>query len=239
MSAVARPRFFGVAAIALTAFVVIAFARTYYLRPLSDLPPLGVLMQVHGAVFTAWLLVFVVQTRLVANHRIDLHMKLGYTSVGLAVLVVAVGFAAAAGAVAARPVRPSGLTGVEFAAIPMTTITLFAVFVALGIALRRRAALHKRFMVLAMIAVLAPAASRLIAWLDLRAQATLVQLMVPALFLGWCLLADWRASRCVHAVYVIGGAVILASWPLRQMMGRTEWWQPVGEWVARAGAGLI
>jgi hypothetical protein len=46
---------------------------TYYFRFLTDLPPLTTLVQLHGAVFTAWLLVFVAQTRLVAARRVDLH----------------------------------------------------------------------------------------------------------------------------------------------------------------------
>jgi len=28
------------------------------------------------------------------------------------------------------------------------------------------------------------------------------------------------------------------SWPLRLVIGRSEWYQPVGEWIARVGAGL-
>jgi hypothetical protein len=32
--------------------------------------------------------------------------------------------------------------------------------------------------------------------------------------------------------------VLIASWPLRLLIGRSDWYQPVGEWVARIGAGL-
>jgi hypothetical protein len=32
--------------------------------------------------------------------------------------------------------------------------------------------------------------------------------------------------------------VIVVSIPLKVMLGRSEWWQPVGEWIAKVGAGL-
>lgn len=95
MTAMPRPRFFGFAALALSGFMVLGFSRTYYLRGLSELPPLDTLLHLHGIVFSAWLVAFIVQTRLVARGRIDLHRKLGFASVGLAVLVVILGVAAA------------------------------------------------------------------------------------------------------------------------------------------------
>ena len=231
MSAVVRPRFFGIAAFALSAFMVAGFARTYYLRPAFDLPPLSALLQFHGAVFTAWLAVFILQTRLVAWGRVDLHRKLGIAGVAVAVLVVILGIAAGVDAGMRKPMRPSGLTGAQFVLIPLTTITLFAVFVALGIALRKRAALHKRLMVLAMIAILGPATARLLTLFGLQHYGMLFQIGVPALFVAWCLIADWRAGRGVHAVYAIGGFVIVASWPLRQWIAKTDAWRGVGEWI--------
>ncbi len=49
----------------------------------------------HGAVFTAWLALFIAQTQLVAARRLDLHMRLGVAGIALAVLTVAAGLAAA------------------------------------------------------------------------------------------------------------------------------------------------
>jgi hypothetical protein len=68
--------------------------------------------------------------------------------------------------------------------------------------------------------------------------------IVPALFVAWCLAYDWRKQRIVHPVYAIGGAALIASWPLRVMIGprrlvstrrrmdRKDWHGPaVKEWV--------
>ena len=59
---------------------------------------------------------------------------------------------------------------------------------------------------------------------------------MAAVFVIACLVHDWRAFRIVHPVFVIGGAVIVASWPLRYMGARAEWYQPIGEAIARLGA---
>src|SRR4029077_18878368 len=101
-------------AIALSLFVIIGFSQTYYLRFLTDLPPLDTLVHWHSIVFSAWLVVFIVQTRLVAAHRVDLHMKLGIAALALALLVVGLGFATAAVKATIPRVHPSGLTPPQF-----------------------------------------------------------------------------------------------------------------------------
>jgi hypothetical protein len=238
MSAVVRPAFYRHFAIALSLFVIIGFSRTYYLRFLSELPPLETLVHLHGLVFSAWLLVFIAQTRLVAAQRVDLHMKLGIAAVALAAAVLAIGFATTAVKANIPRVHPSGLTPAQFTIVGITSLGLFAAFLALGVSFRRRAAYHKRFMVLSMIAVISPAASRIVTQLGLREHWTYLVPIIPALFVAWCLAYDWRRQRTVHPVYAIGGAALIAAWPLRLMVGRSEWYQPVGEWIAKIGAGL-
>jgi len=238
MSAVVRPAFYRHFAIALSLFVIIGFSRTYYLRFLSDLPPLETLVHLHGLVFSAWLLVFIAQTRLVAARRVDLHMKLGIAAMVLAVVIVVVSFATTAVKATIPRVHPSGLTPSQFTIVGIASLLLFVVFLALGVAFRRRAAYHKRFMVLSMIAVISPAASRIVTQLGLREHWTYLVPIIPALFVAWCLAYDWRRQHTVHPVYAIGGAALIAAWPLRLMVGRSEWYQPIGEWIAKVGAGL-
>ena len=238
MSAVVRPAFYRHFAIALSLFVIVGFSRTYYLRFLSDLPPLETLVHLHGLVFSAWLLVFIAQTRLVAARRVDLHMTLGIAAMALAVVIVVVSFATTAVKATIPRVHPSGLTPSQFTIVGIASLLLFVVFLALGVAFRRRAAYHKRFMVLSMIAVISPAASRIVTQLGLREHWTYLVPIIPALFVAWCLAYDWRRQHTVHPVYAIGGAALIAAWPLRLMVGRSEWYQPIGEWIAKVGAGL-
>lgn len=238
MAAVPRPRFYPLIALVLALFTIVGFSRTYYLRSFTDLPPLKMLLHIHGAVFTAWLALFIVQTRLIATHRVDLHMKFGIAGVVLALLMVAVGLATVLGKAAVPLIHPSGLTAPQFTIVGLISLALFTTFVSLGLAFRRKAALHKRLMLLAMIAVLTPPSSRILTMLGLREYWSLLTPVLPTLFIAWCLVYDWRKHGKVHPVFAIGGAAIAIAWPLRLVIGRSEWYQPVGEWIARVGAGM-
>ena len=137
MAALPRPNFYKLIAIALALFMIAGFSRTYYLRFLSDLPPMTWLVHLHGLVFTAWVVLFVVQTRLIASHRVALHMKLGVAGAVLALLVVAVGIATVMGNSVIPRIRPTGLTPQQATVVPFISITLFASFIGLAIEMRR------------------------------------------------------------------------------------------------------
>jgi hypothetical protein len=54
--------------------------------------------------------------------------------------------------------------------------------------------------------------------------------------------ADRAASspnRVVHPVFAIGGVVLVLFWPLRYAIGRSEAWQPIGQWFAEVGKHLL
>jgi len=238
MAFVVRNRFYPQIAIALAMLAIVAFSRTYYLRFLTDLPPLVTLVHLHGLVFTAWLALFITQTQFIARERVDLHMKLGVVGAGLAALVVVLGVAAVFHTAGIPRVRPSGLSPAQFTIVPLLSIVLFALFVSLGLAFRHKAGLHKRFMVLGMVAVVGPAVGRLLLFFESAQFAYLVQPAVVVTFVAWCLACDFRKHAVVHPVYAIGGTLLVVSWPVRMAIAHSEWWQPVGEWIGRMGAGL-
>jgi len=238
MAVVVRSRFYPQIALALALFVIIGFSRNYYFRFLTDLPPMVALVHLHAIAFSAWLVLLVVQTRLIAAHRVDLHMKLGLAGVALAVCMVVLGVLTAFHTAAIPRIRATGLEPHQHVIIPLFSVTLFASFVGLGVALRRKAALHKRLMLLAMVAVLGPAVGRMLGFLEVGDMAPLVQPLVAATFITWCLVHDWRKNGLVHPVFAFGGFAIVASWPLRMLIARSEWWQPVGAWIAKVGAGI-
>src|SRR5688572_8952614 len=91
MATVVRNRFHVLIAFAIALVVFVGFSRTFYLGFLFDAPPHTVLVHLHGIVFTAWVILFVVQTRLIAAHRYDLHMKFGIAGAVTAAAVVVIG----------------------------------------------------------------------------------------------------------------------------------------------------
>lgn len=231
MAAVIRHRFYPVIGFAVAAVIVLGFARTFYLRFLYDLPPLRFLVLVHGLVFTAWLVLFVTQARLISRSRYGLHRKLGLAGAVLAAAVVAIGIITAlVGAPAPRP-RPMGFTGLQFLIFPLSGIVYFGVCVAAAIALRQRADLHKRLMLLGMIAVLGPGVARLVRLAQLGDSFLWVQTGVTFAFVAWALLYDWHRHRVLHPVFAIGGTILVVSWPLRAFVAGSDTWLAIATWL--------
>ena len=69
--------FFSGMAVLILATVFLGFARTYYLAGLFKAPLPNLIIHIHGAVFSSWILLLFAQTSLVAAGRVDLHRRLG------------------------------------------------------------------------------------------------------------------------------------------------------------------
>ena len=77
--------------VAVIAMTFAGFAKTWFLRPYFENPQaLPLTTRLHGAAFTAWVLLLLVQTTLVAAHRTDIHRKLGWIGAGLASFMVVI-----------------------------------------------------------------------------------------------------------------------------------------------------
>lgn len=232
MAAVVRNRFYGVIALALAALILVAFARTYYLREWFVVPPINLLLHLHSIAFTAWFVLFVIQTRLIAKQDYRTHMRLGIAGLVLAAVVVVLGVATAVESASAPRLRGGGMNSQQFVFVPLFAISLFAVLVAAAALLRKRAQLHKRLMILAMLSVLGPPVARLIILTQNGSHFLAIQTLVPAAFVLWCLASDWITYRIVHPVYAVGGTLLVLSWPFRVWVAQTPQWESVGRWLA-------
>jgi hypothetical protein len=238
MAAIVRPRFYPVFALVLGLVVFVAFARTLYLRHWFTVPPVDVATIIHGIVFTAWMILFIVQTRLIAAHNVRAHMRLGIAGVGLAALVFVFGLiTVVASASASRP-RPMGMASYQFVFVPFFIIVTFACLVTAAVLLRRHPQFHKRLMTLAMITVLPPATARLInLFLGPSEHFLVLQTSFTAAFVICCVVYDWFKNHLFHPVYAIGGGLLVLSWPFRAWFARTPAWESVGKWMASLSGG--
>jgi hypothetical protein len=222
-------------AIAAAAVVFAGFAPTYYLRPIAHAirypsgravsSTLPLLIHVHALVSTAWLLLLIAQTSLVAVDRIGAHRKLGMAGavVGLALVVLGVLTALRGALDGWNPGGPFH-DSIGFLAVTLGDILLFTGFVAAGLYYRRRPDWHKRFMLLGTLAGLMwPAITRmpLIAPNPARMFGVLIALVVALP------VRDYLVRRRLHPVSTWGAIVILMSFPVRVAIGNSGVWHMV------------
>lgn len=216
---------------AVIAFIVfMGFARTFYLRTAFTNKPLTPLLRFHGIVFTSWIALLLVQTSLVAAKRTDIHRRLGAAGMALAGLMVVVGpIVAIHAAKTGHGPLESRLTSLV---IPFGDVVVFAALVTAAFFYRTNPQTHKRLVLLATIGILPPAMARL--------PLAFIQALGPWGFFGLadlvllsCLAWDLITQERVHRAYLWGGLLIVASQPLRLLIGGTSGWILIARWLTQ------
>jgi hypothetical protein len=229
---ITRDRFPLVIVAALAAVTVAGFARTYYLRWLFELSPLSRAAHIHGLVATLWLGLHFTQAKLIAARRVALHKKIGiFTACVGAVLAVQALSLGIEGVAAGR--APPGRDPLQFLSVPIGTTSMFVLFLGAALLVRKRREWHKRFMLLATMALLLPAAGRLDAliMIPLGLPRAVLGLWLTIAFVAWAWMHDWRKIGRVHPAYLVGGIALVLSVPLRRWVGMQDWWRPIAEWI--------
>ncbi|HUS13143.1 MAG TPA: hypothetical protein VMZ30_21910 [Pyrinomonadaceae bacterium] len=215
------------AALVITVFA--GFAPTYYLRPYFTTAPLMPLLHLHGLVFTAWLVLFVTQTTLVARHRTDIHRRLGIAGGVIASLMIVIGVTTALIRAKQGATPLPAISPLSFLVVPLGDMFVFAILVGAGFYFRRRPDVHKRLMMLATISIMAAAIARL--------PFAIMQAGPPAffgltdVFVVACILYDLITLRRVHRATALASLLIVASQPLRLMLGGTNAWLAFAGWL--------
>jgi hypothetical protein len=214
-------------AVAIALIVFAGFAPTFYLRPAFHPEPLARLFVIHGLVFTAWIVLLVVQTSLVAARRTHIHRKLGVLGGLLAVLMLVLGYIAAVTA-ARRGFSTPGLPPpLVFFAVPFFDLVTFASPAGAGLYFRRSPAAHKRLMLLSTIAILTAAIARLPHVLPLGPP---VFFGLTDLFLVASMVATGSPAG-VHPATLWGGLFLVASQALRVIVSGTAAWLAFAQWL--------
>ena len=126
--------FFSGMAGAAAAVVFVGFAPSYYLRSLYDTPALPPLVHLHGALFSAWILLLLVQTSLVAMKRTDVHRLLGVAGGALAAVMLIVAYVVAIN-VGRRSVSIPGTLApgtLQFLIVPLGGLIVFPTLIGAG-----------------------------------------------------------------------------------------------------------
>lgn len=227
-------RFFATMAIIVAVVVVTGFAQTYPAKVFTPGSGVPGIIHVHALVFSCWLVLFVAQTVLASRGRLDLHRRLGTLGVGLAAVMLALGVAAA---VTAARLDHRGIPGVEFPdaggflLLNLGAVLVFSTLVASAWLFRNRPQAHKRLMLTATVAGLAPPGIARLPLVSGHAPAIAV---VALAFLLAGPIYDLVTRRRLHPAYFFGLTVALVSLPpIVAQVSATETWRQIAAWLVR------
>jgi hypothetical protein len=227
--AVDRPRprrddlFFTIMGLLILGTVFLGFARTYYLAPLYHNRVRSLLVHIHGAVFSAWILLLNAQIWLIARKRIAWHKRLGVIGAGLVVIMIVLGVLVATDSLS-RGFRPPGFPfdAQTFYAVPMCVLAAFAALIAAALHQRSNGPSHKRLALLATIALMNPAVNRWpFAFIHRVPIAT--PLIVDAMALTVFGFDLWSRGR-LHRATLIGGVFLIVLLHSMIPIGLTPMW---------------
>jgi hypothetical protein len=225
--------FFSSMALLILGSVLLGFGRSYYFAGVFRAPLPTPLVHIHAAVFSAWILLLIVQTSLVSAGRVDLHRRLGIFGAALAGAMVVLAILVATDSLA-RGFKPpgSGLDPRSFYSIPVFSTAVFCVLIFWALRERADGPAHKRLILIATISLMGPAVNRW-SFLPIGHRGLLTSLIVDffiLLIVGF----DLWSMRSIHRATVKGGLFMIIAHQLMFPIGRTQVWHRFAEWVLHA-----
>lgn len=216
--------FFAAITVAMLVTAFAGFAPTYYLAGLYSAKLPAPIVHVHAVLQSAWMLLLLVQMLLVSANRVPLHRKLGIAGALLAAVMVPVSVLVVANQL--HRFLSKGDFALSFSLIPMWEVFNFAVLAGSAIALRRHPVAHKRLIILATVAMMPAAISRI--------PVLLIKRWTPwevIAFIAAIAAYDIWSMRRLHAATLAGAGLIVSFLFGCMPLGHTAAWHGVARWI--------
>ena len=196
-------------------------------------------LHIHGMLFFAWTLLFLLQTVFVASGRTPRHRNWGMAGISLATAMGITVVLAAINSIKVASGIGMGDEARRFAIVSLSGLLLFAGFLSMAIANVRNADLHKRLMLLANIPLMHAATARLFmtafAPPDAKGPPPVFVAVPPGLCVDLLIVAaiihDWRRRGRPHPAYLVGGGLLLAVQLLLIPISASPAWMAIARWV--------
>lgn len=191
--------FYFMLALVIATVVVAGFGPKLDVRLLHPSSPRPPILYFHAAVFTSWIILFMLQAALIATGNVKLHRKVGVLGFALGVTLAITGVATAIAMTRFHTLEghpdPS-----PFLSISLNDMIEYSFFFGLAIYWRKRSEFHRRLMFIATCTLMSAAVGRLMpASLPLQ----WIYVGVDALIL-FGLVCDWIINKRLHPVYLYG-----------------------------------
>lgn len=224
--------FFPAMSVLIALVIFIGFARTYFLAGLFHAEPLPApIVHVHGAVFTAWIALLVVQTSLAGTGHISMHRRLGVAGLVLAPAILVLGPLVAIEMLNRFAAVPAVDSKTIFA-VALSEILGFAVPVSFAFALRRKPAYHKRLMLIGTIAMTTAGFGR---WpIHLLQFEPLRAILAACCLLALVVAYDVVTLRTVHRATALAAGWVALVELTATAVGPTAAWHQIAAHFIRA-----
>jgi hypothetical protein len=209
-------------AILLCASVYIGFSATYFQAGLIHAPLPSPILHIHGAVFTLWMLLFLIQAALISARRVQWHRSLGTIAFCLPPIMIILGIMAAIDALH-RGVRIGPLDPAISASIPLIGITVFAIVIYASWRARRRPDAHKRLILIATTGLTGAAFGRF-PWARLGVPPAAGAASGVGILLLLLLAYELLSIRRIHRSTMWAAPLAFASIALAVPIGMTPAW---------------
>ena len=203
------------------AIVVAGFSRTVDQNLFHAALPRPLLLWIHGAAFSGWVVFYIFQATLVRTRNVKWHRFFGWFGVGLAAIMVPLGFTVAV-IMTRFDMRVLHETGVEtFLSIPFYDMVVFATLVSLAIYWRKKPELHRRLLFLATCSLLDAPFGRFDVIFN---NGLFFPCLDAVILLG--VARDLIVNRRIHAVYRYALPLLLVAQSLTMYLwkGSPGWW---------------
>lgn len=176
----------------------------------------------HGAVFSAWILFFILQSALVRTRNVKLHRSLGWFGAGLGVVMVPLGIATAMVMIHFETYQLHRTGRYAFFIVPCYDVLAFGACFGLAVLWRKNPELHRRLVFVAACALLSAAFARF----DVRLRGSGLFYVCVDLAVLVGVLRDLLVNRRVHRVYLVALPCFIAAQCAVVYIWHTgaQWW---------------
>lgn len=151
--------FYSGMAVLLCLCVFIGFSPTYFRAGMIHAPLPSPILHYHGAAFTLWMVLFLVQSALISARRVQWHRTLGTIAFCLPPIMIVLGVIAAIDALH-RGVQIGPFDPATSLSLPLIGIVAFTIVIFASWRARRRPDAHKRLILIATAGLVAAAFGR-------------------------------------------------------------------------------
>jgi hypothetical protein len=214
----------------LAALVIVGFSRTVNVSLFHADPPRPLLLWIHGAAFSTWVVFFIAQSALVRVRKVSVHRLLGWFGAALAAVMVVLGCTIAVVMTRFDSVVLHQKDVDAFLSIPFEDMMVFGSCIALAIYWRKKPEFHRRLVFIATCQLMDAAIGRF----DFMFNHNLFYIALDGLIaLGMA--RDWVVDKRVHKVYLyaLPSLIVVQNLAIYAWRINPKWWQAITQAILR------